>query len=211
MTSTAALTLKRLSCRTLLIAASSPEGASFVWNTTPNEPFPTILHWVYCISLVSPVRPSCTFSRIVSDSRVSSSQLQRLRYLVPPSLRLEKPDGRLVMLEVEMRRSRIEGKREGSAPVSVKPVNNGSSRVVCVCGEERARCVEQSDQRSTGISLCRQSRGCWALVTSSCKAAGGEDEEGAQAQSGLPSVCDRRSKFQWLKERLSFVGRDDVV
>ena len=38
------ITLKRLSCNTLLIAASSPLGASFVWNTTPNDPFPTILH-----------------------------------------------------------------------------------------------------------------------------------------------------------------------
>ncbi len=37
-----------------------------VWKTTPNDPLPTILHCVYCISLVSPVRPSCTFSRTTS-------------------------------------------------------------------------------------------------------------------------------------------------
>ena len=36
------------------MAASSPLGASLVWNTTPNEPLPTILHCVYCISRVSP-------------------------------------------------------------------------------------------------------------------------------------------------------------
>jgi hypothetical protein len=39
-------TLKRLSCKTRLIAASSPLGESFVWKTTPKEPFPTILHCV---------------------------------------------------------------------------------------------------------------------------------------------------------------------
>ena len=59
-------TLKRLSCNTLLMAASSPLGDSFVWKTTPKEPLPTILHWVYCISFVSPVSPSWTFSRITS-------------------------------------------------------------------------------------------------------------------------------------------------
>jgi hypothetical protein len=53
-----AVTLKRLSCSTRLMAASSPDGESFVWKTTPNEPLPTILHWVYWISLVSPVTPS---------------------------------------------------------------------------------------------------------------------------------------------------------
>lgn len=51
-------TLKRLSCSTRLMAASSPDGESFVWKTTPNEPLPTILHWVYWISFVSPVTPS---------------------------------------------------------------------------------------------------------------------------------------------------------
>ncbi len=40
-------TLKRLSWRTRLIAASSPDGESLVWKTTPKEPLPTILHWVY--------------------------------------------------------------------------------------------------------------------------------------------------------------------
>jgi hypothetical protein len=59
-------TLKRLSCNTLLMAASSPFGDIFVWKTTPKEPFPTILHCVYCISLVSPVNPSWTFWRTTS-------------------------------------------------------------------------------------------------------------------------------------------------
>ena len=56
------------------MAASSPEGDSLVWKTTPKEPFPTILHWVYCISLVSPVRPSWTFSRITSARVVSTGR-----------------------------------------------------------------------------------------------------------------------------------------
>ena len=56
------LTLKRLSWRTRLMAASSPLGDNFVWKTTPNEPLPTILHCVYGRFLYSPVRPSCTFS-----------------------------------------------------------------------------------------------------------------------------------------------------
>lgn len=60
-------TLNRLSWSTRLIAASSPLGESFVWKTTPKDPLPTILHWVYCISLVSPVRPSCTFSLTTSN------------------------------------------------------------------------------------------------------------------------------------------------
>jgi hypothetical protein len=66
------LTLKRLSCSTRLMAASSPEGDSLVWKTTPKEPLPTILHWVYCISLVSPVSPSWTFSRMTSTVVVSN-------------------------------------------------------------------------------------------------------------------------------------------
>jgi hypothetical protein len=61
-------TLNRLSCRTRLMAASSLEGDSFVWNTTPNDPLPTILHCVYCSSRVSPVMPSWTFSRMTSTS-----------------------------------------------------------------------------------------------------------------------------------------------
>lgn len=60
------LTLKRLSWRTRLMAASSPLGEILVWNTTPKDPFPTILHCVYCMSRVSPVNPSWTFSRITS-------------------------------------------------------------------------------------------------------------------------------------------------
>lgn len=48
------------------MAASSPDGDSLVWKTTPKDPFPTILHWVYWSSLVSPVTPSWTFSRITS-------------------------------------------------------------------------------------------------------------------------------------------------
>lgn len=60
------LTLNLLSWSTRLIAASSFEGESLVWKTTPKEPLPTILHWVYWISLVSPVTPSWTFSRITS-------------------------------------------------------------------------------------------------------------------------------------------------
>lgn len=39
-------TLKRLSWRTRLMAASSPLGDSLVWKTTPKEPLPTILHCV---------------------------------------------------------------------------------------------------------------------------------------------------------------------
>ena len=52
------ITLNLLSCRTRLMAASSPFGESFVWKTTPKEPLPTILHCVYWISLISPVSPS---------------------------------------------------------------------------------------------------------------------------------------------------------
>merc|ERR1712225_61056 len=63
------LFLKRLSWSTRLMAASSPLGESLVWKTTPKEPLPTILHWVYCISFVSPVKPSWTFSRITSPIR----------------------------------------------------------------------------------------------------------------------------------------------
>lgn len=63
-------TLNRLSCKTRLIAASSLEGESLVWNTTPNDPLPTILHCVYCSSRVSPVMPSWTFSRMTSTNRV---------------------------------------------------------------------------------------------------------------------------------------------
>ena len=66
------LALKRLSWRTRLIAASSLLGANLVWKTTPKEPFPTILHWVYCISLVSPVTPSWTFSWTTSTRAVSA-------------------------------------------------------------------------------------------------------------------------------------------
>jgi hypothetical protein len=55
------------------MAASSPEGDSFVWKTTPNEPLPTILHCVYCRSLVSPVTPSWTFSRMTSAFYVSTA------------------------------------------------------------------------------------------------------------------------------------------
>jgi hypothetical protein len=61
-------TLKRLSCSTRLMAASSPLGESLVWNTTPKEPLPTILHCVYARSLYSPVWPSWTFSRMTSTS-----------------------------------------------------------------------------------------------------------------------------------------------
>ena len=71
------LTLNRLSCNTLLIAASSPFGASLVWKTTPNEPFPTILHCVYCISRISPVRPSWTFSRTTSILSIRKRHLAR--------------------------------------------------------------------------------------------------------------------------------------
>lgn len=51
------------------MAASSPDGDNLVWKTTPKDPFPTILHWVYWSSLVSPVTPSWTFSRITSAHR----------------------------------------------------------------------------------------------------------------------------------------------
>jgi hypothetical protein len=37
-------TLNLLSWRTRLIAASSPDGESLVWKTTPKDPLPTILH-----------------------------------------------------------------------------------------------------------------------------------------------------------------------
>lgn len=49
------------------MAASSPDGESLVWKTTPKDPLPTILHWVYCRSRVSPVTPSWTFSRMTSE------------------------------------------------------------------------------------------------------------------------------------------------
>lgn len=55
------------------MAASSPEGDSLVWKTTPKDPFPTILHCVYWISLVSPVMPSCAFSRMISVQGVLSA------------------------------------------------------------------------------------------------------------------------------------------
>lgn len=61
------VTLNLLSWRTRLIAASSPDGDSLVWKTTPKDPFPTILHCVYCRSRVSPVMPSWTFSRTTSN------------------------------------------------------------------------------------------------------------------------------------------------
>lgn len=64
-----ARTLNLLSCKTRLMAASSPEGESLVWKTTPKEPLPTILHCVYCMSRVSPVTPSWTFSRMTSVRR----------------------------------------------------------------------------------------------------------------------------------------------
>ena len=64
------LTLKRLSCKTRLMAASSPLGESLVWKTTPKEPLPTILHWVYCISFASPVKPSWTLSRMTSKAKL---------------------------------------------------------------------------------------------------------------------------------------------
>jgi len=54
-------TLKRLSCKTFLIAMSSASfGAptSFAWYTTPKEPFPMTLQLLYEISLVSPDLPS---------------------------------------------------------------------------------------------------------------------------------------------------------
>lgn len=61
------------------MAASSPDGESLVWKTTPKEPLPTILHWVYCKSLVSPVTPSWTFSRMTSADGVSASGQRRQR------------------------------------------------------------------------------------------------------------------------------------
>lgn len=85
------LTLKRLSCSTRLMAASSPDGDNFVWNTTPKLPLPTILHCVYCISRTSPVKPSCTFSRITSAHAVSGSSRTEGHVsgsIIPPILRL---------------------------------------------------------------------------------------------------------------------------
>lgn len=72
------ITLNRLSWRTRLMAASSPDGESFVWKTTPKDPFPTILHWVYCISRVSPVTPSWTFSRMTSGVQHKSAGAQHV-------------------------------------------------------------------------------------------------------------------------------------
>jgi hypothetical protein len=60
------------------MAASSPLGIIRDWNTTPNDPFPTILHWVYEISFCSPVTPSWTFSRMTSvrqEEKMSASVL----------------------------------------------------------------------------------------------------------------------------------------
>jgi hypothetical protein len=67
-------TLKRLSCSTRLMAASSPLGDSLVWKTTPKEPLPTILHCVYARSLYSPVWPSWTFSRMTSMGELAHGQ-----------------------------------------------------------------------------------------------------------------------------------------
>ena len=63
------------------MAASSPLGANLVWNTTPNEPLPTILHCVYCISLVSPVTPSCTFSRMTSTNRQRTCSMKVVSFV----------------------------------------------------------------------------------------------------------------------------------
>ena len=62
------------------MAASSPFGESFVWNTTPKDPLPTILHCVYCISLVSPVSPSWTFSRITSVKLLAMARIVRVSF-----------------------------------------------------------------------------------------------------------------------------------
>jgi hypothetical protein len=64
------------------MAASSPDGESFVWNTTPNDPLPTILHCVYCISLVSPVSPSWTFSRTTSVIQVSQCLAESVKQTI---------------------------------------------------------------------------------------------------------------------------------
>lgn len=76
------------------MAASSPDGESFVWKTTPKEPFPTILHCVYCRSLVSPVTPSCTFSRMTSVFCLSTTQgvrwIGKYWYSLPPIRRVLK-------------------------------------------------------------------------------------------------------------------------
>ncbi|KAJ1942961.1 hypothetical protein FBU59_003048 [Linderina macrospora] len=52
------LALKRLSCRTFLMATCSPLGTSSAWKTTPKEPLPTTLQFVYTISVSSPVLAS---------------------------------------------------------------------------------------------------------------------------------------------------------
>ena len=97
-------TLKRLSWRTRLMAASSPVGEILVWNTTPKELLPTILHCVYCISFVSPVKPSWTFSRMTSilqnhdvsirDSTIPISPLKSGVQNLPPMRRLVNTPGR---------------------------------------------------------------------------------------------------------------------
>jgi hypothetical protein len=88
-----------------LMAASSPEGESLVWKTTPNEPLPTILHWVYCKSRVSPVTPSCTFSRMTSAKKGEKDEVSprnesvsHIGGFLPPILRLCKAFGRDMLL-----------------------------------------------------------------------------------------------------------------
>jgi hypothetical protein len=92
-------TLKRLSCSTRLMAASSPLGDNFVWKTTPKEPFPTILHCVYARSLYSPVWPSWTFSRITSVAvlAVQGAGSEATGH-APPILSEEKADGRFWLI-----------------------------------------------------------------------------------------------------------------
>lgn len=76
-----------------------------VWKTMPKEPLPTILHWVYCISRVSPVTPSWTFSRITSaDQSVSRSVSHSSQLLAPAS-----PSRELSLAEEVVVESKVKG------------------------------------------------------------------------------------------------------
>jgi hypothetical protein len=96
------------------MAASSPLGDSLVWKTTPKEPLPTILHWVYCISFVSPVKPSWTFSRITSVRRQHVQSEEMNQWMEGGSMASCMADARMAQGE--------EMNRAGEGMVSLPPM-----------------------------------------------------------------------------------------
>nr|POE65254.1 hypothetical protein CFP56_34921 [Quercus suber] len=193
--SQAGLTLKRLSCNTRLMAASSPEGESLVWKTTPNDPLPTILHCEYCISLVSPVRPSCTFSRITSAR--ASQRRSQLRAREHTASYLQSACPR--KLQVDFATWRV-GTRESRAKTNRQNGTVGRSRVaqlVSQCcggggeGAEAGRRRGDPGQQSCGraCDAGHSSRNWRGGVWSSCQVAGRGDSSGG--------IYDRREGSQW--------------